>query len=205
MKQQWLVWVQQMQAIAQVGLEYSKDRFDLERFAQLRKLSVEILSSYTEIGTEKLTELFANESGYQTPKVDIRAVVPDGDRILLVREMDDGKWALPGGWADINLSVKENAEKEVEEESGITTEAERLIAVLDRNRYTHDDFPYSVYKIFVVCRAVGGAFQTNIETSEARYFAADDLPPLSELRNTPEQVAMCFAHLNGQTNEVVFD
>ena len=113
MKQQWLAWAQQLQAIAHAGLEYSKDKFDLERFAQIRELSVEILSSYTEVGTRKLTELFANETGYQTPKVDTRAVVPRDGKLLFVHESDDGKWALPGGWAEIQLSVKENVEKEV--------------------------------------------------------------------------------------------
>ena len=205
MQQQWLVWAQQMQSIAQAGLEYSKDKFDLERFEQIRELSIEILNSYTDVGTEKLVGLFANENGYQTPKVDIRAVVPKGEKLLFVQESDDGKWALPGGWAEIQLSVKENAEKEVREESGIATEAERLIAVLDRNRYTDDDFPYSVYKIFIECRAIGGSFQPNMETMDAQFFGEEELPELSVLRNTEDQVAMCFAFLRETGRPVVFD
>ncbi len=205
MKQQWLAWAQQLQSIAQAGLEYSKDKFDLERFAKVRELSVEILNSYTGIDTRRLTDLFANETGYQTPKVDTRAAVPKGDKLLFVRESDDGKWALPGGWAEIQLSLKENVEKEVREESGITAEAHRLIAVLDRNRYTDDDYPYSVYKIFVECRAVGGSFKPNTETTDARFFGEGELPELSALRNTESQVAMCFAFLRGTERQVVFD
>ena len=205
MKQQWLAWAGQLQSIAQAGLEYSKDKFDLERFAKVRELSIEILNSYTEVGTRKLTDLFANETGYQTPKVDTRAVVPRGNQLLFVQESDDGKWALPGGWAEIQLSLKENVEKEVREESGIIAEAQRLIAVLDRNRYTDDDYPYSVYKIFVECRTVGGSFQPNTETMDARFFGENELPELSALRNTESQVAMCFEFLRGTERQVVFD
>ncbi|MCK4514450.1 MAG: NUDIX hydrolase [Spirochaetaceae bacterium] len=205
MEQQWLAWAEQLQSIAQAGLEYSKDKFDLERFARIRELSVEILNSYTEVGIGKLTDLFANETGYQTPKVDTRAVVPRGGKLLFVQESDDGKWALPGGWAEIQLSLKENVEKEVREESGIIAEAHRLIAVLDRNRYTDDDYPYSVYKIFVECRAVDGSFKPNTETTDARFFGEGELPELSALRNTESQVAMCFAFLRGTERQVVFD
>jgi len=205
MKQQWLGWAEQLQSIAQAGLEYSKDKFDLERFAQIRKLSVEILNSHTEISTRKLTDLFANETGYQTPKVDTRAVVPKDGKLLFVHESDDGKWALPGGWAEIQLSVKENVEKEVKEESGIIADAQRLIAVLDRNRYTDDHYPYSVYKIFVECRAVGGSFRANAETMDARFFGEDELPELSVLRSTADQVAMCFEFLRQTDPQVIFD
>ena len=35
----WLTWAKQMQALAQQGLSYTKDKYELERYAQLRDLS----------------------------------------------------------------------------------------------------------------------------------------------------------------------
>lgn len=110
----WLEWAKQIQAISQAGLAYSKDMYDLERFEMLRELSVDILSRYTEVETEKVRSLFANDTGYATPKVDVRGAVFQDDRILLVRERIDGAWALPGGWADIGLSPKEVVVKKSE-------------------------------------------------------------------------------------------
>ena len=170
MQKKWIQWIQEMQAIAQTGLEYSRDKFDLERFQQLRDLSINILHEYTEIDHAKLRDLFANENGYQTPKVDIRVVIYDEDKILFTKEKDDGKWSLPGGWADINLSVRENAIKEVHEEAGIEVEPQNIIAILDRAKYISDDYPYSVYKIFVECDYIKGSFRDNLETSDAKFF-----------------------------------
>ena len=128
----WLKWAMELQAIAQAGLEYSKDVFDLERFEMIRELSVEIMEEYTDVEPEKLRELFANETGYATPKVDVRGIVFSEGKILLEKEKADGKWALPGGWGDIGYSPSEVAVKEVWEESGYVVEAKRLIAVIDK-------------------------------------------------------------------------
>jgi ADP-ribose pyrophosphatase YjhB (NUDIX family) len=200
----WYSWAQTIQSIAQAGLEYSRDPYDRERFRQLRRLSVEIVSEYTELTTQKVTELFANETGYQTPKVDVRAVVQHGGKLLLVQENDE-KWSLPGGWAEPNLSVRQNAEREVLEESGFKVEASRLVAVLDRNRHVDDEFPYSVYKIFVECTYLEGEFSSNIETSDARFFSREEIPELSTTRTTMAQVQMCFDHLAGKHPGVLFD
>ena len=205
MQKKWIQWIQEMQAIAQTGLEYSRDKFDLERFQQLRDLSINILHEYTEIDHAKLRDLFANENGYQTPKVDIRVVIYDEDKILFTKEKDDGKWSLPGGWADINLSVRENAIKEVHEEAGIEVEPQNIIAILDRAKYISDDYPYSVYKIFVECDYIKGSFRDNLETSDAKFFSLDELPELSTGRITLEQVKICFVYKNQKNPALVFD
>lgn len=204
MNKSWLLWAQRIQAIAQAGLEYSRDSYDRERFQQLRGLAVEIVSEYTGIGEERVADLFANESGYQTPKVDVRAVVQSDGRLLFVKEAD-GKWALPGGWAEPHLSLKENVAKEVLEESGMTVEVSEVIAILDRNRYLDDNYPYSVYKVFVGCRFLGGRFERNIETSAAQFFHEREVPELSVTRNTERQVEMCFEYINGKYDGVIFD
>ncbi len=119
MEKKWLAWAKQLQSIAQAGLTYSTNKYDRERFEQIREMSVDILNNYTDAGEEKIRDLFCFETGYQTPKVDVRGAIFRQDTILLVKESIDGCWSMPGGWADIGLSVKENIEKEAREEAGL--------------------------------------------------------------------------------------
>lgn len=205
MEKKWLSWAKQLQAIAQCGLEYSKDKFDIERFEQIRQISVDIIGEYTDMDDEKVRNLFASESGYQTPKVDVRAAVFKGDEILLVKEQSDQRWSLPGGWADIDYSVKENIIKEAWEEAGVEVKPKRIIAIHDRNRRAQDTYPYSVYKIFVECDYLNGEHQDNIETSDSGFFRMDALPELSHTRNTIEQVKMCFEARGKEVFNVEFD
>ncbi|HUI72189.1 MAG TPA: NUDIX hydrolase [Spirochaetia bacterium] len=204
MRSKWLEWAQQILSIAHAGLEYSKSPFDLERYEKLRKLSAEIVATYGNIDVEKAELLFASDKGYQTPKVDVRAIVHDHGRLLLVKEHDD-RWALPGGWAEPNLSLRENVVKEVLEESGMEVRPRRVVAILDRNRYADDEYPYSVYKIFVQCDWLGGEFKQNIETKAARFFPENEIPELSRTRNTIEQIRMCFRHIRSEQETVEFD
>ncbi|MEF2965325.1 NUDIX hydrolase [Paenibacillus sp. M1] len=198
MKLKWLEWAKQIQAISQAGLAYSKDIYDLERFQMLRDLSVEILSKYTGVETERVKALFANETGYATPKVDVRGVVFRDDKILLVRERIDGAWALPGGWADIGLSPKEVAVKEVKEEAGLEVSPVRLLGVLDKKFHDHPPEAFHVYKMFILCEITGGAAQAGMETLQVGFFAEDELPPLSVERNTPKQIQWLFEARNSR-------
>ncbi|HHV97266.1 MAG TPA: NUDIX hydrolase [Clostridiaceae bacterium] len=205
MEPKWLIWAKRLQSIAQAGLTYSKDKYDIERFLQVRDISVEILNEYTGISNEKIKDLFCNETGYQTPKVDIRGAVFKDDKILLVKESIDGLWSLPGGWAEVNLSVRENVIKELREEAGLNVIPKRLIAVLDRNKHNHPASPYGIYKIFVLCDLIDGAFEKNIETLESGFFYLEDLPPLSLGRVTREQIAMCFEARYNDNFTTIFD
>lgn len=205
MGEKWLYWAKELQSIAQAGLAYSKDKYDIDRFQQIRDLSVEILNEYTDIGKEKIKTLFCNESGYQTPKVDIRGAIFRDNKILLVREKMDGCWSLPGGWAEVNLSVKENIIKEAKEEAGVNVMPKRIIAVLDRNRYNEPINAYGIYKIFVLCEFVDGIFEKNIETEESGFFSLDKLPPLSIDRITEKQIKMCFDAQSNDNFAPIFD
>jgi len=205
MEPKWLSWAKQLQSIAQAGLTYSKDKYDIERFQQIRNIAVEIMNEYTGISNEKIKELFCNEIGYQTPKVDIRGAVFKDGKILLVKESTDGYWSLPGGWAEVNLSVKENVVKELREEAGLNVVPRRLIAVLDRNKHNRPISPYGIYKIFVLCDLIDGAFEENIETVESGFFSLEDLPPLSLTRVTKEQIAMCFEAMANDNFAAIFD
>ncbi len=187
----WLDWAIELQSLAQAGLTYGKDAYDRERYQRIREISAEILACKTDIPVEKVKDLFCNETGYQTPKLDTRAAIFNKGKILLVRE-NNGTWSLPGGWVDVNLSVKENTIKEVKEEAGLDVRTEKIIAVQDRAKHNLPVYAYGVCKIFVLCSVIGGAFEPNIETTEYRYFSKDNLPQLAGEKNNEEQIKMCF-------------
>lgn len=205
MEPKWLTWAKEIQGIAQTGLAYAKDVYDIERYQALRELSVDILANYTYESKERIRLSFAGEDGYSTPKVDVRGVIFQDDKILLVHEKLDGKWALPGGWADIGLSPSEVVVKEIAEESGYQAEAVRLLAVLDKKFHQHPPEPYHVYKMFILCRINGGEAAGGVETSGAGFFAEDAFPELSEERNTVEQLHTLFQYLHNPEKEVILD
>ncbi|MBU5466161.1 NUDIX hydrolase [Virgibacillus sp. MSJ-26] len=205
MDSKWLDWAKQLQSIAQAGLTYSKDDYDLERFELIRELSVDMMSQQTDVPQEKIRNLFANETGYATPKVDVRAVVFKDEKILMVKEKAGGVWSLPGGWGDIGLTPSEVAVNEVKEESGFDVKAVKLLGVLDKKCHPHPPSPYHVYKIFILCEIVGGEAQTGIETNAVEFFAEDDLPPLSIGRNTESQIKLAFEYLHHPEKPVYFD
>lgn len=200
----WLKWAIEIQSIAQNGLTYCKDIFDKERYERLREISAEMISTKTAIPKEKVKVLFCNEKGYQTPKIDTRAVIFKDDKILLVRE-NNGKWSLPGGWCDVLESIGSNTVKEVREEAGIDAEPVSIIAVQDRNKHNTPPYAYGVCKIFVLCNAVGGAFKQNSETTEARYFTIENIPELAQEKCNIEQIQMCFEAIKSDNWKTMFD
>lgn len=191
--ERWLTWAKELQFLAQAGLTYTKDPFDAERFQRIRDIAAEMVAVGSGLPLEAVKGLFCNEVGFQTPKIDTRAALFDeAGRILLVHE-NDGRWSLPGGWCDALQSVARNAIKEVREEAGLDCEVERLVALHDWNRRNARASAWNVLKVILLCRPLGGAFRANIETTGIGWFTADALPPLAVEKNTPEQIALCFA------------
>jgi ADP-ribose pyrophosphatase YjhB (NUDIX family) len=205
MNHKWLEWAINLQSIAQAGLTYGESQYDIDRYIQIRNISVEIMHEYTGVSHEKIRDLFASETGYQTPKVDIRASVFKDNKILMVREKTDGGWSLPGGWADVNTTVRESAARECLEEAGAYVKPRRIIAIHLADRNYSFPYPYSIYKIFVECELIDNCFAENTETIEAGFFGLDSLPILSSERNTREQIEMCFEAKKHLTFETVFD
>lgn len=205
MSNQWLEWAKRIQALSQAGLTFSKDIYDIERYEELRKISVEIMSEYTELDMKRIKNLFANETGYQTPKVDVRGVVFKNEQILMVKENIDNKWALPGGFCDIGLSPTENVVKEIKEESGYDVIPVRLIALLDNNKHPHPPEPYHYYKVFILCEIIGGEATIGIETKDIHFFSEYHLPNLSTNRNTDSQIKTLFEFLRNPEKETLFD
>ena len=197
-------WARELQSLAQAGLFYGHDDFDKERYQRIREISAEMMAERTGLPVDKVRDLFCNETGYQTPKVDTRTAIFSDGKILLVRERD-GRWSMPGGWCDYDLSPAESAVKEAKEEAGLDVVLDRVIAVQDREKHNEPPYAYKIVKIFYLAHAVGGAFTRNIETSDSRYFAVHELPALAEEKCTEEQVRMCFEAYQNSDWEVQFD
>jgi len=198
-----------LQSIAQAGIFYSEDKpFDRERYQEIADISVQILGQLTDEPIEKIGNLFTQErDGYQTPKVDIRAVVfNESGEILMVKEKVDGRWSLPGGWADVGYSPAEVAVKEVQEEMGLDVKTVRILGIFDKRNHPHPPEGWYVYKIFILCEKIGGEISKDTtETSDIQYFSLENLPPLSEPRIVFSQIKMMFDYRNNPEKEVYFD
>lgn len=200
----WLEWAVELQSIAQAGLYYSRDVFDIQRFERVREIAAEMAAAGAAMPIEKVQELFCCESGYQTPKLDCRGAVFNEGKILLVQEKD-GRWALPGGWVDVNCSIREGVEKEIWEEAGLKATASVVIAIQDRKKHNLPPYAYGVSKVFLMCHATEGEFKENEETIASGYFALDELPPLAMEKTSPEQVALCFEAYRAEDWKTLFD
>jgi ADP-ribose pyrophosphatase YjhB (NUDIX family) len=201
----WIEWSQRLAAIAQSGLTFATDPFDIERYEALRLLAAEVVADHTGRDLLDVAAFFARESGYATPKIDVRGAVFDGGKVLMVRERSDGRWSLPGGWADVLDTPRSAVEREIREESGYEARAAKLLAVLDRNHDAPAPALLHAWKIFVRCEIVGGCAGASIETDGVGFFSRDELPPLSGTRTTTRQLALMFAHLDDPLRPLDFD
>lgn len=196
-------WAKELQSLAQAGLFYGHDIYDKERYQRIREISVEMMLMRADVSAEKIRGLFCNDEGYQTPKVDTRAAIFSDGKILLVCEK--GKWSMPGGWCEFNLSPADNIVKETKEEAGLDVHVKMVISVQDRDKHNPPPYAYGVVKIFYLCEVIGGEFIENIETSESRYFSKEELPELAEEKCNKEQILMCFEAYQSNNWTVIFD
>ena len=202
---QWLRWIRRLQAIAQDGLTYSQDDYDLGRYEQLRELAAEVLAAHSTGTLDEARELLVLETGPATPKVDVRAAVFQNDRILLVKEPDEPGWSVPGGWADVGESPSEAAARETLEESGYGVRPIRLLAAYDRDRHGHPPIPYHVYKLVYLCELLAGERLTDVDADGARFFREQDIPDLSVTRITRTQISRLFAQHRDPSIPTDFD
>lgn len=202
----WLTIARELQAIAQTGLTFTQDRFDRLRYERLRELAAQLIAHGSSSDTDKVLDLLRAETGYGTPKVDVRGAAFVDGRVLLVRELSDGLWTLPGGWADVNQSAAECVVREIWEESGFTARALKLAAVHDYRRGGHPPRElHYVYKMYFICEITGGVATPSNETSEVAFFERDALPPMSLGRTLPKQVARMFEHWENPQLPTDFD
>lgn len=180
----------ELEAMAQTGLHFTQDPYDRARYQRLRDIAAQLLASASQLSPGDVLEWSKAEFGYATPKVDVRAFIVSEGKVLLIREdQDQGRWTLPGGWADVNDSPSQSVIREVEEESGYVVQPKGLLAVLDREVQRHPPpFPYHIYKLFFHCEIIGGAPRPNAESSESGFFEVTALPELSESRVLARQI-----------------
>lgn len=203
--EKWLKWAMEIQSLSQSGLAYANNVYDIERYERLREISAEMIEEKSNINLDKVKDLFCNETGYQTPKIDTRAVIFKDNKILLTHE-NNGTWSLPGGWCDVLESIKTNTVKEVKEETGLDVKAVKVISIQDRNKHNKPIYAYGICKIFVLCNVIGGEFIKNIETTEIAFFSLDEIPKnLAEEKTNKEQIEMCFNAYNDKKWEIQFD
>jgi ADP-ribose pyrophosphatase YjhB (NUDIX family) len=160
----------------------------------MAQIAGELLALESKLSPEQLQAAWAVEDGYATPKIDVRGAVFRDDQVLMVKERVDGKWTLPGGWADVNDTPSHAVEKEIEQESGFTARAIKLAAIFDRNRHNHPKFLFHVWKMFFICEITGGDFRTSYETTDVKFFPVDRLPELSTGRTTAAQIQRVYRH-----------
>jgi ADP-ribose pyrophosphatase YjhB (NUDIX family) len=204
----WLAWAREAQAIAQNGLSFADGPFDRERYTALQALAARVMAEAGGADLSVVQNLFAAETDYATPKIGVRGAAFDAQgRVLMVREaLDEGRWTLPGGWCDVNLTPAENMAKEMREESGFAVRVTKLVAVWDRARQGHGSFPHSCYQMYFLCEITGGAAATSIETTEVSFFAEDEIPAdLSPSRILAKQIHRMFAHHRDPTLPTEFD
>jgi len=194
----WLQWARELQTIAQAGLTYSKSQFEIEHCKRILGIVAEMVASQSETSALEVERILKLEEGYATPKIDVRGAVFQDGKILLVREIaDEGRWTLPGGWADIGFTPSENAEREVFEESGLEVKTKKLAGLFDRRKHVQDNTIWHIYKMFFICEVVGGELAPSIETSEARWFLESELPDESEIsrgRSRKYHIERMFEH-----------
>jgi len=195
----WIAFSRELKSIAEAGLRYGENAYDRERYARIHELASLPISAVAP------DFKWPHEFGYATPKVDVRAVVFENDKVLLVREASNGLWTMPGGWADLNISPAENAIKEVREESGIEVEVMKLIACWDKDKQGHPRQPEHVYKLVFLCRKTGGTLTTSHETDAVGFFAMDALPELCPHRGATHYLTLGQCHLADPTLPTSFD
>lgn len=200
----WIAWAREIFSMSQAGLTYSQNEFDIERYKRLQEIIAEMIESQSGLSKESVLESFSMQAGYATPKIDVRGAVVHEGKILLIQERMDGRWAMPGGWADLGNAPASVAEREVWEESGYHVKAEKVVAVIDANRIEPMEF-YHAFKIIFLCTLIGGEPQVSHETMAVDFFDLNDLPPLSLYRTDESMLREVFAHIQDPNRRTAFD
>lgn len=181
-------------ALSQSGLHFTPEEYDRERYREVADIASQLLALVSERSPEDLRGTWFVEEGYATPKIDVRGIIFRDDRLLMVRERSDGRWSVPGGWADVNDTPAHAVEKEIVQETGFTARAVKLAAVYDRNKHGHPDYLFHSWKLFFICELQGGVARTSYETTAVEFFPLDQLPELSTGRTTAAQLQRMREH-----------
>jgi len=205
MNKKWLDWAREIQSLCQTGLAFASTEYETQRYKRLIEISAEIISSYTNFSSETLSKILMEQPGYATPKIDVRAAIIKDNKILLVQERTDNKWAMPGGWADVGDFPAQVAERETKEESGYFVKVKKLIGVFDANRSGRPLEFFHAFKLVFLCDLIGGEARTSNETKDVKFFDFETLPPLSENRTNQKHINEIIAHLKDESRQAYFE
>lgn len=201
----WLEWARAIEALGQTGRHYALNEFDRERYQKLVEIAAEMISAYSDVNQGELVELFNHQTGYATPRVDVRGAVFSDGKLLMVRERMDGRWTMPGGWADVGDVPSEAAEREVWEEAGFHVKASKVVGVYDANRSGPLEL-FHAFKVIFLCDLLGGEARNSIETSEVSFFAREEIPAeLSGERTRNRHIDDAFRAYEHPDLPTVFD
>ena len=201
-----LIALMRIKAIAETGLVYNQQDYDRERYEELKSLSIKLMAAMGNVAVPQLENFYMPQHDYPTPKVDVRAfILNENDEILMAKESVDGKWTIPGGWADIGNSPKEVVVREIKEETGLEAEVVRLLAVYDKQKHGHPEEPYHIYKLMFFCQTKGGTLQPGFDMLDASFFPMERLPELSEPRILKSQLAQLFSMVKNKVQDVYVD
>ena len=201
----WLKWAREIQQLSQTGLAFAVTDYEKQRYKRLTEITAEIVEHHTSLEKDSVEKVMMKQLGYATPKIDVRAAVMQDDKILLVQEISDERWAMPGGWADVGDIPSEVAERETKEESGYHVKPTKVIGVFDANRLDGQLEFFHAFKIVFLCELIGGEAETSDETQDVSFFNFDDLPPLSLNRTNDKHIKEILAHLKNQQRSTYFD
>ena len=197
--------IRRLQALARTGLHFCGNEYDRQRYEEVEQIAAALLAGGSLPDRDELLARWRLETGYVTPKVEVRGAAFRDGRVLLVREAADGLWTLPGGWADVNESPSQAVEKEIEQESGFRARAVKLAALYDRSRHGHGESLHHSWKAFFLCEIVGGEARGSYETDAVGFFEPAELPPMSLGRSTPRQVVRMLEHWRNRALPADFD
>lgn len=198
----------ELRTIAAFGLNFSRSEFDVERFEGVLKASARltaVLQAQSQEQPQTADELFAAYKANHFavgPMASGEAVVLRGNEILLVRRGDDGLWALPGGITDPGETLAQSAVRELREEAGIVGKAVELLGVFD-SRIWHSEKKIHFYHAVFLIEAENDVPEGNEEVTAVRYFAEQNLPPLSPGHHL--RVPFVFEQLRGGGKRPFFD
>lgn len=198
--------LKRIQALSDTGLVYAAEDYDRERYTEIREISTQLMAAMGNVPLRALSDFFVPKEAYPTPKVDVRGLVLNkNNEILMVRERVDGKWTIPGGWADVGYTPSEVVVKEIEEETGLKAQSVRLLAIFDKRCHPHPPEPLYVYKLCFLCKILSGQISPSFDILEAAFFPLDQLPELSENRILKSQIQTLFLRARDDVREVYFD
>ena len=201
----WLDWAREIQSLCQTGLAFTQTNYETERYKRLIEIAAEIVSSHSDLDKLKLTENLISHPGYATPKIDVRAAVIDKGKILLVQEISDDKWAMPGGWADVGDYPSEAVIRETKEESGYDVLPTKVVGVFDANRSGRPLEFFHAFKVVFLCELIGGEAKASDETKDVKFFSFEDLPKFSPNRTNMNHINEILSHLNNENKQAYFD